>query len=120
MSIEDETVGGGVSGGSASPETAGAAFDPDIPWRLSPDVALRPESFGALAYHFGNRTLSFLKTPRLVALVRELAEHPSARSAVQALPEDERPSYLTALASLARTEMIVPTGGGIAAPEVER
>ena len=91
-----------------APREPSGAFDPDVPWRLSSDVALRPESFGALAYHFGTRKLSFLKTPRLVEVVRELAEHPTARDAVGSLPEGERESYLKALASLARTEMIVP------------
>lgn len=33
----------------------------DEAWRLSPSVALRPEPFGALAYHFGNRKLTLLK-----------------------------------------------------------
>ena len=28
---------------------------------LHPQVALRPEQFGALAYHYGNRKLVFLK-----------------------------------------------------------
>ena len=84
------------------------AFDPDVAWKLSPDVSLRPKSFGALAYHFGNRKLSFLKTPRLVEVVERLVEHPTARDAVAALPAEERAGYLKALASLARTEMIVP------------
>lgn len=92
----------------SAPREPSGAFDPDVPWQLSPEVALRTESFGALAYHFGNRKLSFLKTPRLVEVIRELAEHPSARDAVCSLPEGERESYLKALASLARTEMIVP------------
>ncbi|HEY9562375.1 MAG TPA: mycofactocin biosynthesis chaperone MftB, partial [Nocardioides sp.] len=39
----------------------------DEPWALSPSVALRPEPFGAMAYHFGNRKLTFLKRPELVA-----------------------------------------------------
>lgn len=39
---------------------------------LSPSVALRPEPFGALAYHFGNRRLTFLKRPELVSVVRGL------------------------------------------------
>ena len=38
-------------------------------WRLSPSVALRPEPFGALAYHFGTRKLTFLNRPELVELV---------------------------------------------------
>lgn len=39
---------------------------------LSPSLALRPESFGALAYHFGNRKLTFLKQPQLVAVVQRM------------------------------------------------
>jgi mycofactocin biosynthesis protein MftB len=36
-------------------------FDPDVSWRLHHQVAVRPEPFGALLYHFGTRKLSFLK-----------------------------------------------------------
>lgn len=94
----------------ASSDRATSTFDPDHRYRLSPDVSLRPESFGALAYHFGNRKLSFLKSPRLVAVVRSLSDHASARAAVEAgdVSEGERDGYLRALASLARTDMIVP------------
>ena len=53
-------------------------------WQLSPELALRPESFGALAYHFGTRRLSFLKSPQLVAVVRSLADHPTALDACRA------------------------------------
>jgi putative mycofactocin binding protein MftB len=45
------------------------AFDLERGWALDPQVALRPEPFGALAYHFGTRRLSFLKTPTLRAVV---------------------------------------------------
>ena len=38
-------------------------------WQLHPQVALRPEPFGALAYHYGNRRLTFLRSPELVELV---------------------------------------------------
>jgi putative mycofactocin binding protein MftB len=51
-------------------------------WRLSPSVALRPEPFGALAYHFGNRKLTFLKRPELVSVVRGLERHDDVRSAL--------------------------------------
>jgi putative mycofactocin binding protein MftB len=47
---------------------------------LLPLVALRPEPIGALAYHFGNRKLTFLKQPELVSVVRELERHDDARS----------------------------------------
>lgn len=39
---------------------------------LSPSVALRPEPGGALAYHFGNRKLTFLKRPELVRVLQGL------------------------------------------------
>ncbi|MHA6804386.1 mycofactocin biosynthesis chaperone MftB [Salinifilum ghardaiensis] len=96
------------SGAAAAPEESAPVFDPDRPYRLSPNVALRPERFGALAYHFGTRQLSFLKTPQLVEIVRELTQHSSVRAAVTHLPGAEQASYLKALAALARTGMIVP------------
>lgn len=78
-------------------------FDPDAPFRRSPSVALRPERFGALVYHFGTRRLSFLKTPQLVDVVTGLEHHPSLRAAIEAAGVDEaqRPAYLRALEGLA-------------------
>jgi mycofactocin biosynthesis protein MftB len=80
------------------------------PWRLSPQVALRPESFGALAYHFGSRRLSFLKSPTLLAVVESLADHPDPAAACRAagVAEAQLPAYRRALATLAETAMIVP------------
>ena len=49
----------------------------DTPLELDPQVALRPEPFGALAYHYGNRRLVFLKHPDVVAVARALGAHPS-------------------------------------------
>ena len=63
------------------PAVAGSAFDPARSWRLHPQVAVRPEPFGALLYHFGTRKLSFLKNRTILAVVQSLAEHPDARSA---------------------------------------
>lgn len=79
------------------------AFDPDAPFRCSPSVAVRPEPFGALVYHFGTRRLSFLKTPELVEVVSGLERHPSVHAAIEAAGVDEaqRPAYLRALAGLA-------------------
>lgn len=80
----------------------------DEAWRLSPSVALRPEPFGALAYHFGNRKLIFLKRPELVAVVRGLGEAHDVRGALVAagVPESGWPSYLSALEGLAASDMI--------------
>ena len=77
-------------------------------WALSPSVALRPEPFGALAYHFGNRKLTFLKRPELVSVVRVLGEYPDVRSALVAsgVPETQHPAYCGALRQLAGTDMI--------------
>jgi putative mycofactocin binding protein MftB len=83
-------------------------FDLHRGYKLNPAVALRPEPFGALAYHFGNRRLSFLKTRRLVAVVRLLDSQVSAASALDAagVPAGERARYAAALAALADSEVI--------------
>ena len=88
---------------------SGEKFDLGAAWRLHPQVALRPESFGALAYHFGTRRLSFLKSPALKSLVESLAGFPTAESALDAagIPADEKPVYASALMTLAATDMIV-------------
>jgi putative mycofactocin binding protein MftB len=85
-------------------------FDLDAAWRLDERVSIRPERFGALLYHFGTRKLSFLKSPTLLAVVRGLAEHPSARAAcVEAgVGASELPQYRAALAALAASRMLVP------------
>ena len=84
------------------------AFDLERGWALSPQVALRPEPFGALAYHFGTRRLSFLKSRTLLAVVESLAEQPSARAACEAagVTSDQLPHYEKALSTLADTGMI--------------
>jgi putative mycofactocin binding protein MftB len=82
-------------------------FEPDRPWRVHPQVALRDESFGALAYHYGTRRLMFLKSRTLVALVSSLDQHESATAAIAAVvPEAERSTYRRALARLAASEVI--------------
>ena len=86
------------------------AFDLERPWRLHDQVALRPEPFGALAYHFGNRKLTFLKRPELVRVVEQLADHPDVRSTLVAVgvPEGQHPAYAAALEGLADADMIRP------------
>ncbi len=86
------------------------AFDTSSRWMLNPSVALRPEPFGALLYHFGTRKLSFLKNLTVVDLVKSLADHPSADAALAAsgISQTDHPMYLQALQSLAHSETIVP------------
>jgi putative mycofactocin binding protein MftB len=87
--------------------TDSPAFELDRPWRLNPQVALRDESFGALAYHYGTRRLLFLKSRPLVELVSSLDRYASAAEALAAcIPEAERPQYGRALARLAASEVI--------------
>jgi len=85
-------------------------FDLDRPWRVHGQVALRPEPFGALAYHFGTRRLSFLKTRKLFAVVRTLADQPTGRDACTAagVADAELPAYERALGTLADSGMVVP------------
>ena len=88
-------------------QPARAAFAVEQAWQLNPQVALRDESFGALAYHYGNRRLVFLKSRLLVELVSSLHDYPSAAEAIDAVvPEDQHGSYRRALARLAASEVI--------------
>ena len=81
----------------------------DAPWRLHPKVAVRPEPFGALLYHFGTRRLSFLKNQTVLGIVRSLDQHPDARRACAAagVGQASMPVYAKALATLADSNMIV-------------
>jgi putative mycofactocin binding protein MftB len=83
-------------------------FDGTRPWTLHPLVSLRPESFGALAYHFGTRRLSFLKSRMLLTVVESLADQPTGHEAcrVAGVTDDELATYERALATLAASGMI--------------
>ena len=86
---------------------APSAFAPERAWRLSPQVALRDEAFGALAYHYGTRRLVFLKSRALVELVTALEAHDSASDALETLvPAGQRARYERALARLAESGVI--------------
>lgn len=83
-------------------------FDFDRPWRLNERVALRPERFGALAYDFGTRRLSFLKSRKLLELVEGLDKHTTARIACDSagIADADLPTYGRALAALAESGLI--------------
>ena len=76
--------------------------------RLHPQVALRPEPFGALAYHYGNRRLVFLKHPDVVAVVRELEAHASVAETLTScgVAEPRWPSFVKALDSLQESDVV--------------
>jgi len=89
-----------------------ATFDLDRPWRLDDRAAIRPEPFGAMLYHFGTRNLSFLKSPTLLRVLKNLADELTARAAcaTAGVKESELPAYGRALTTLASSNMIVPAG----------
>ncbi len=82
-------------------------------------MALRPEPFGALAYHYGNRRLNFLRSPDLVAVVACLGEHATTAEALEScgVPERRRPSFQRALAALAASDFLEPVSPTHAADE---
>jgi len=87
----------------------GTAFDPTRGWRLHSQVAVRPESFGALLYHFGTRKLSFLKNRTMLIVIESLEVHPDPCAALAAAgvePSSQEP-YLRALEVLATSNMLV-------------
>ena len=88
---------------------AAPGFATEPGWRLHPQVALRPEPFGALLYHFGTRKLSFLKNRTIVGIVQSLPQHPNIAAAIDAAGVDEasRHLYVHALTTLASSDMLV-------------
>ncbi len=81
----------------------GADFDLGVGWALAPGVALRDEDFGALAYDAATGRVSVLRTAALVALVRALADSPTAAQALGAVADDgSRAALAGALGTLAR------------------
>lgn len=80
----------------------------DHAYQLDPRVALRPEPFGALAYHYGNRRLVFLRSPEMVRVVETLAQTDTAADALRhcGIAEQRWPSFAKALEHLESSEVI--------------
>ena len=76
--------------------------------QLSDRVSLRPEPFGALAYHYGTRRLVFVKDRQLVRVLEALASHPSLAATFDAcgVGEHRRAAFTKAIAGLIESEMI--------------
>jgi putative mycofactocin binding protein MftB len=86
---------------------AATSFDTGRPYERHPQVAIRRENFGALAYHYGNRRLVFLKAPALADVVETLGEFPSAADALAAhVPAAQRDTYCRALSGLLASDVI--------------
>jgi len=75
---------------------------------IHPQDAVRPEAFGALAYHYGNRRLIFLKHPDVVTVVQALHDHPDVQTTLSAcgVAQDRWPSFIAALTSLETSEVV--------------
>jgi putative mycofactocin binding protein MftB len=90
--------------------TAAPELDLLRAYRLHRRVALRPEPFGALAYHYGNRRLNFLRSPDLVTLVENLAHHSSVQAALDdsGIDPSRHATFARALARLAASDFLEP------------
>lgn len=77
--------------------------------QLDEQVALRPEPFGALAYHYGNRKLIFLRHPDVVRVVEALPHHETTADALIGcgIAEARWPSFTGAITSLADSGLLV-------------
>jgi putative mycofactocin binding protein MftB len=75
---------------------------------LHPQVSLRPEPFGALAYHYGTRRLVFLKHTDVVRVVQALAHHDTVGDTLDAcqITEPRRASFESAIGLLLDSEML--------------
>lgn len=80
----------------------------DTALELNPQVALRPEPFGALAYNYGNRRLVFLKHLDMVKVATSLACHESLRATLEAcdIAPNRWNSFVTAFESLKSSEVV--------------
>jgi putative mycofactocin binding protein MftB len=85
-----------------------AATLTDRALELHPHVALRPEPFGALAYHYDTRRLVFLRHPDMVRVVEQLGRHDSLHATLDAcdIAVGRRPGFERAIASLIESEIV--------------
>ena len=78
-------------------------------YSLHPQVGLRQERFGALAYHYGNRRLTFLNDEVLLAVVQSPRLRDDIDSALTdaGVPVARQAAYRIALSRLADAEVLV-------------
>lgn len=82
------------------------------PLELHPQVALRDEPFGALAYHYGTRRLVFVKHPDLVRVARALADHADLDATFDAcaIEPARRAGFSAAIDSLRESDIVRQRG----------
>ena len=86
---------------------AGRALEPH------PRVALRPEPFGALAYHYDSRRLVFLKHRDVVRVVESLSSHATLGACLDAcrIEPQRRPGFQRAIESMIESEIVRDRAG---------
>ena len=91
----------------ASTDARSAVLDRRL--AVHPQVSLRPEPFGALAYHYGNRKLVFLKNQEMVRVLGELRGDGTLADALDQcdIAPARWPSFETAMTRLLDSEMLV-------------
>ena len=85
-----------------------SALAPDRAYDLRREVALRPEPFGALAYDYRTRRLTFVRSRLLCALLQSLGRFASVREATEALTDlpAARRKLLAALEKLVTLDVV--------------
>ena len=80
----------------------------DLALEMHPQVALRPEPFGALAYHYGNRRLVFMKHLDVLNVAKHLAEYATLADTLAACGINDMrwASFATAFESLQASEIV--------------
>jgi mycofactocin biosynthesis protein MftB len=86
------------------------AFRGDLGYEKHPRVAIRPEEFGGLAYHYDTRRLLFLKSRALVDVVEALGDFPTANDALAACVSAGRVSADQAAACAAALPRLLAAG----------
>lgn len=78
---------------------------------VPPSVSLRDETFGALAYNFTTRQLTFLKSRALTSVVRNLDGRKALRDVLEEcdVPKSDWGNYSRALSKLVESRMLVAT-----------
>jgi putative mycofactocin binding protein MftB len=89
---------------------------------LADGVALRPEPFGALAYDFDTRRLTFLKRPELLRVLQSLDGQRPLRDVLTAcgIPRQEWVAFDAAMTRLIDSAMVrAEPGEGTHEPSVD-